>query len=108
MADLIAELGGYQAELARYERLNLDARAQAVRDQVSRLVAVITTEAEKLDAAADNHMTAGQDLHAARATVEARRLRAALVELGLLSEAAETAADTTPRETAVRKRGSHA
>lgn len=105
MSDLIAELGAYGDELARYERAGKTDRAAAVRKQRDAVAATIRVEAEKLDANADNHMTAGQDLLAARATIEARRLRAALADLG----GPETAADATPRETAVvRKRGSNA
>lgn len=104
MPDRIAEMAGYRDELSRYERAGRDDRAAAVREQLAAVVKDITVEAEKLDAAADNHMTEGRDLLAARASIEARRLRAALAELG----EPETAADATPRQTAVpRKRGSN-
>ena len=103
--DFIAELGGYRDELARYTRAGNTGRADAVREQIAKAVTALGVEAEKLDAVADNHMTAGQDLLAARSTIEARRLRAALAELGEQG----TAADATPRETAVgRKRGTNA
>jgi hypothetical protein len=109
--DFIAELGGYRNELARYTRAGDTGRADAVREQMAKVVTAIGVEVDRLDAVADNHMTAGQDLLAARATIEARRLRAALAELGTAAEQGEqeTAADATPRETAVnRKRGIHA
>jgi hypothetical protein len=115
MADLLAELGGYRAELARYDRLGRTERAAAVRDQIDRLITTVSAEADRLDAVSDNHMSAGQDLQAARATIEARRLRAALADLGVAQPGAaepevaelgvpETAADSTPRETAVTTR----
>lgn len=108
MPDLIAELAGYRAELARYERDGKTDRAAAVRQQLDAAAANLTVEADKLDAQADNHTTAGQDLLAARATIEARRLRAALADLAPAVESApagETASDSTPRETAVHRKG---
>lgn len=103
--DLIAELDGYRAEAARYDRDGRDDRVAAVREQADRVAGLIKVEAEKADAHADNHEEAGQDLLAAKARVEAKRLRRALAELG----EQETAADRTPRETAVpKKRGGNA
>lgn len=113
--DLIAELDGYRAELARYAREGRTDRADAVREQADRVISEIRVEAEKADARADNHEEAGQDIAAAKERVEAKRLRRAFAELDKPETATdedaepdtETATDKTPRETAVRKRGSH-
>jgi len=104
--DLIAELAGYRNELAGYLRAGSTERAAAVREQMAAVTAAISGEADRLVARAENHEQAGQDVLAARARVEARRLRHAVDDAEVVQE---TAADATPRETAVtRKRAPHA
>lgn len=99
--DLIAELEGYRAELAGYVRGNRPERAKAVREEMAKVVKAIGVEADKLIAQAQNHEEEGRDIPAAQARVEARRLRRPLADL---APAEETAADTTPRETATTKK----
>jgi len=101
MPDLISELEAYRAEQARYVREGKKDRVAAVVAEAERVAAAISTEAEKLDAKAAGHVDDGQDVLAAKAMVEARRLRAALAEMG----APETAAEAAPRETAVTRKG---
>jgi|GEM_PF-5536627 hypothetical protein len=101
MPDLIAELAGYRAEQARYAREGRTDRAAAVREQAAKVAATIGVEADKLDAKAGGHEDDGQDLLAVRARIGAKRLRAALADLG----EPEAAVDATPRETATPKRG---
>jgi hypothetical protein len=102
MPDLIAELEAYRAEQARYAREGRKERAAAAGKEAERVADSIKAEVEKLDARAGNHEEAGQDLLAAQARVEARRLRRAVAGQ---APAEETAVDTTPRETATTRRG---
>lgn len=100
MPDLISELEAYRAEQARYVREGRKDRAAAAGAEAKRVAAAIGVEAEKLDAKAAGHVDDGQDVLAAQAMVEARRLRAALTD-----GEPETAAESAPRETAVNRKG---
>lgn len=105
--DLAAELLGYRAELARYERYDEDDRAAGVREQIERVEGDVRAEAERLEADADRYDEAGQGVPAAMARNEARRYRALLDE-GQAAKPArgrgrprkETAEDKTPKENA--------
>lgn len=98
MHDLGAELQGYRDELADIAG---DAdREKAVRKEIARVSKAIEERADELEAQADEHQDAGQDVAAAQARVEARRHRALIEE-----PAAEDTADSTPREKAVPRRG---
>lgn len=90
--DLLAELAGYNNELAGYGR-NKE-RAEQVRAQIERVTAQIRVRVEQLQADADNHITDGQDVLAAQALVEARRL---VRESDI--KPVETVVDAAPRET---------
>lgn len=104
--DLLAELAAYRSELAGYERSQRVERVVAVRAEIDRVTALIHVEAAKLVAQAENHEEAGQDVLAAQARVEARRLkRAAATKDGGEPPAAEDTADSTPTEKAVTRRG---
>lgn len=93
--DRTAELDGYVAEHAHYERLGNAESAAAVRGEVQRLVNEIEAEAAAKIAEAETHEAAGQELLGARARTRARELRTHL----------ETAASSLPLETATpRKR----
>lgn len=70
--DLIAELAGYRSELDNYR--NRPDRAAQVQTQIDRVTAAIANRIGQLLAQADNHMTAGNDVLAAQAMTEARRL----------------------------------
>lgn len=98
--DLLAELDGYRAELAGYERAKRADRITAVRKEIARVGKAIEVEVGKLIAQAENHEEAGQDVLAAQCRVEARRLARSLGDV----PAAENAADSSPRETATTKR----
>lgn len=103
--DLLAELDGYRTELDGYTRAGRGERVEAVQAEIDRVTAQITTEADKLIAQAENHEEAGQDVLAAQARVEARRLRRALADLPEAGPpAGEDADDATPRRTATTKR----
>lgn len=99
--DLLAELDGYRAELSGYDRAGRAERSDAVRAEIDRVTKAIEVEADNLTAQAENHEEAGQDVLAAQCRVEARRLRRCLAET---PPAGQTAADSTPRETATTKR----
>lgn len=103
MPDLIAEYEAYRTEQARYVREGRKDRAAEAGKEADRVAAVIGVEAEKFAAQADNHVEAGQDLLAARALIEAKRLRRALADV---APGDENAADSTPRDTAVTKKRS--
>lgn len=107
--DLLAELQGYRNELVNAENADNNDRAGAVRDEISRVEGLVRERADELDAQANEHAEAGQDVLAAEATVEARRYREALA--GSESEAGsapkrrgrpakENTADKAPKETA--------
>lgn len=111
MADLLAELDGYRAELAGYERSHKDERAALVREQIERVTGQIRTDIEKLHAQAGNHEDDGQEILAAQARVEAKRLARALPDdnedeagpkraVRGRPKGRETTADTTPKERA--------
>jgi hypothetical protein len=100
--DLLAELDGYRAELDGYERSGRTARTEAVRGEIDRVTKQIAGEVEKLNAQADNHEEAGQDVLAAQARVQAKRLRRALAAEQL--PGGEDTADRMPRQTATTKR----
>lgn len=100
--DLIAELDGYRAELSGYERAKRTDRAAAVAAEIDRVTKLIAVEADKFIARAENHEEAGQDILAAQARVEAKRLRRALA--AEVPPGAENAAQNAPRETAVAKK----
>ncbi len=76
--DLLAELAGYEAELAGYERQGRTERAAAVRDEVTRVIGEVQTRIERLLTQAEGHEDDGQEVLAAQARVEAKRLAAAL------------------------------
>ncbi|MGW7195545.1 hypothetical protein [Streptomyces chryseus] len=76
--DLLAELAGYQAELAREERNCRTERAAAVREQLDRVREAISEKADALEVSAEDYTDQGQDVRAAQAAVEARELRRAL------------------------------
>lgn len=107
--DLIAELTGYQEELAGAKRN--DDRAAAVGEEITRVVDAIGVRVTQLLARAENHEDAGEDLQAANARVEAKRLARAVIDAGhedRLGEALtqlrgpgfETAEQSTPQQTA--------
>lgn len=100
--DLIAELDGYRSELSGYERAQHKDRAAAVQAEIERVTKLITVEADKLIARAEGHEDAGQDILAAQARVEAKRLRRALPADE--PPGSENAAQNAPRETAVPKK----
>ena len=111
--DLLAELAGYQSELAGYERQNRTERAAAVRGEVDRVIGEAKTRIEQLLTQAEGHEDAGQDVPAAQARVEAKRLAAALPAehrparlRALYAEepGAEDAAAAPPPERAVPKK----
>jgi hypothetical protein len=120
--DLIAELTGYQQELAGAEQRHQDERADAVRGEIDRVVTEVARRVEQLLAQADNHEDAGEDLQAASARVEAKRLARAVIEAGhedalgatlkaLRGPGFETAEQNTPQQTAAvseRARGGRA
>lgn len=114
--DLLAELNGYQAELANHEKYDRTERAAAVRGEIDRVIEAIKTQIDHQLDAAEEHEEVGQDVLAAGARVEAKRLARALPEehrpgrlRALYSEAAgaDNAAAAEPAETAVppAKRG---
>lgn len=74
--DLLAELAGYESELAGYGRR--PERAEEVRGEIDRVIGQIKTEIEHQLTKAEGHEDAGEDLAAAQARVEAKRLAAAL------------------------------
>lgn len=104
MHDLLAELDGYRTELANAERAGRQDRADAVRPHLGRLAGLIEAEAARLDAQAETHENEGQDVLAAQARVEAKRLRRGAQLTADASPAGENAADARPKETATTKR----
>ncbi|HEV2778688.1 MAG TPA: hypothetical protein VGX25_04735 [Actinophytocola sp.] len=109
--DLIAELTGYQQELAGAEQRHRKDRTEAVRSEIERVVTAVARRVEQLLAQADNHEDAGEDLQAANARVEAKRLARAVIDAGHEDRLGETLAalrgpgfqtteQTTPQETA--------
>lgn len=104
MADLLAELAGYQAELAYCEKNSRDERAGLVRDQIDRVVGEVRDQVARLRAHAEACAANGQDVPAAEAVVEARRLEEALPaeqpKRGPGRPRKETAQDKTPKERA--------
>jgi hypothetical protein len=117
--DLLAELTGYRNELTAVS----GDRAEAVKGEIERVTAAIRRKADALEARAEAHDEGGQDVPAAEARVEARRLREAIepedadpgAGEGKTGAAArgrgkttkranETAVDSTPRETADGKK----
>lgn len=111
--DLLAELAGYEAELAGYERQSRTERAAAVRVEITRVIGEVQTRIERLLTSAEGHEDDGQDVLAATARVEAKRLAAALpdehrpVKLRALypdRAGAENADQAEPVEKAVPRR----
>jgi hypothetical protein len=109
--DLIAELAGYRNELANYARSGKTDRVPAVEAEIERVSTAVRARVEQLLAQADNHEEAGQDVHAAKCRVEAKRLIReggldasvdAAEELG--DPAPTNAAESAPRERAVTKK----
>jgi hypothetical protein len=76
--DLVAELEGYNNELAREENRGRGERADAVREQIARVRKEIADRVEQLEADAEHYTEQGQDLKAAQAAIDARKLRAEL------------------------------
>lgn len=76
--DLLAELAGYESELAGYK--NRPERAADVRKEIERVGGLIVREIDRLLAVAEGHEDEGRDVPAARARIEAKRLAAALPE----------------------------
>lgn len=104
MHDLIAELQGYRNELTSAKRNGRDDRAEAVRGEIERVTGDIKATAERLLATAEEHDNVGQHTLGAQLRAEATRLRRAV---GVDDQpAAETAADSTPRQRAVSKKAS--
>lgn len=116
--DLLAELAGYEAELAGYERQHRTERADAVRTEITRVIGEVQVKIERELTVAEGHEDAGQDLLAAQARVEAKRLARGLPEehrperlRALFPETAgaSDAAAAEPQESAVpAKRGAKA
>ncbi|HEY9391271.1 MAG TPA: hypothetical protein VIR27_16085 [Mycobacteriales bacterium] len=109
--DLVEEMRGYRAEMARYGRSGRTDRADAVREQIGRVVVEGVRRAEILRARADDHEANGQDLLAAQSRIQARELLAGLgVADGQESDGGagrgelEDTGDSTPRETATPKK----
>ncbi len=71
--DLLAELAGYRNELAGAEARGSE-RAAQIRTEIERVEAAVTERAAELIAQAETHEGAGQDVLAAQARIEARRL----------------------------------
>lgn len=103
--DLVAELGGYEAELAHCENYDKPDRAAAVKEEVARVRKAIAEQAEGLERQAADAVEAGQDVRAAELIVRARGLRGALGEDPVAPGPTETAADSTPKRTAAPKAG---
>lgn len=80
--DLVAELQGYNNELAREENRGRGERADAVREQIARVRAEISDRADQLEIDSMNFTEQGQDLNAAQAAIDARKLRAELEAAG--------------------------
>lgn len=115
--DLIAELAGYQAELAGAEQQGKKDRAAAVRKEIDRVIGAAAARIAQLLARAENHETAGEDLSAAQARVEAKALARALPEEKLAKHlralakppgGTETAVQSTPQQTATPADGDQA
>lgn len=114
--DLLAELAGYQAELARHEQQKNTDRAEAVRGEIDRVIGDITERIGRLLDVAEDYESDGQSVLAAQARMEARRLADGmpaqhrperLRALYPAAAGAETAAAAPPPEAAVppAKRG---
>jgi hypothetical protein len=101
--DLIAELTGYRNELANTGDADLAKQVQA---QVDRVSGEIKAEADALDSTAKEHDDNGQDVPAAEARVESRRLRNALDTTPTDTRPAEAEEKAVPaaKETASRAR----
>lgn len=78
--DLLAELQGYRDELAGAVQYGKDVTAEAVRGQIDRVIEGIKVEVERQLTAAETFEDAGQDVPAAQARVEAKRLARELPE----------------------------
>ncbi|GAA5076657.1 hypothetical protein HNP84_007330 [Thermocatellispora tengchongensis] len=111
--DLIAELHGYAAEYQRYEQSGREDRAAAARREGERVIAAIQDRIGELLDQAEEHESKGQEVLAAQARVEAKRLAAELPPehrperlRPLYPDAAgtEDAATPAPPEQAVPKR----
>lgn len=101
--DLLAELAGYNDELVLESRRGRGERADAIREEIARVRREISEQADKLDVVAEDAIESGQDLKAAQATIEARRLRAALEAAGPHPAPLETMAESRPKETTAGK-----
>ncbi len=110
--DFAAELRGYHAELAGAEQAEDTDRADAVRAEIDRVHAALARSAEIELARADGFDGSNQGVIAAQHRQRAAEL-AGHVPASALPESLrhhgisdqETAEDTTPRETAVTRRG---
>jgi signal transduction histidine kinase len=98
--DLLAELAGYRAELDYAETHDRPERAKSIRGEINRVTGAVKDAIAEAEAEAEEHDSNGQDVPAAHARVEVKRLRRALADSG----SPETAADRKPRETAVVKK----
>jgi hypothetical protein len=101
--DLLAELAGYRDELAEAEQYERPEKAADVRKEITRVEAAIRGQAAALDRQAEVHLANAQDVLAAAAGVEARRLREGLGQ-PVEPPATETAQDKAPRERATTTR----
>lgn len=108
--DLLAELAGYESELAGYQQQQREDRAAAVRGEIERVTGQVKERIDQLLDEAEGHEDEGQDVRAAQARVEAKRLAAALppehrpAKLRALypkEAGAEDAAQAAPQEKAV-------
>lgn len=100
MHDLVAELGGYNAELEREENAGRSERADAVRGEIARVRKAIADLAEQYETEAEQQLETGLDVKAGQASVEARRLRKVLEEAGPHPAPLENTAESRPKETA--------
>lgn len=107
--DFAAELRGYRAELATAEQAGDDDRADAVRSEIGRVHGLLTSQAVQLLAVADGHEQTQMGVlaaqHRARAYALAANVPAAELPESLRDYGFRDADDSTPRETAVRRRG---
>jgi hypothetical protein len=103
--DLVAELSGFRAELATAIQTADAEREQAVRSEITRLEALIAARMRQHHIEADRFQADGQAGLAAQARQRAAEYAAALPPEVAAPPAAENAAQSTPTQTAVTRRG---
>lgn len=107
--DLAAELRGYHAELATALQAEDTEREAAVRAEIDRVHGQIVTKAQQHLAYADGYDASDQGVVAAQhrkhAADLAQHVPADRLPESLAHHGIRTAEDTTPRETAVVRRG---